>query len=138
MPDGKIKTDVVSNFKMNCSFEIKQNERGENFINKDKKFLPEQNFEKLKPHPAAKLLIRLFKDDLVKLEESGEEKTARIAVIGSTGQCYYFDHKNASSDTDSKKSFVLNEKALLTKKIRKIFVTPTGKIFDSGAILKTT
>ena len=137
MPDGKIKTDVVSNFKMNCSFEIKQNERGENFINKDKKFLPEQNFEKLKPHPAAKLLIRLFKDDLVKLEESGEEKTARIAVIGSTGQCYYFDHKNASSDVDSKKSFILNEKALLTKKIRKIFVTPTGKIFDSGAILKT-
>jgi CRISPR-associated endonuclease Csn1 len=138
MPDGKIKTDVVSNFKMNCSFEIKQNERGENFINKDKKFLPKQDFEKLKPHPAAKLLIRLFKDDLIKLEESGEEKTVRIAVIGSTGQCYYFDHKNASSDTDSKKSFYLNEKGLLTKKIRKIFITPTGKVFDSGAILKTT
>ena len=138
MPDGKIKTDVVSNFKMNCSFEIKQNERGENFINKDKKFLPKQDFEKLKPHPAAKLLIRLFKDDLAKLEENGEEKTVRIAVIGSTGQCYYFDHKNASSDTDSKKSFYLNEKGLLTKKIRKIFVTPTGKVFDSGPILKTT
>ena len=51
---------------------------------------------------------------------------------------YYFDHKNASSDTDSKKSFYLNEKGLLTKKIRKIFVTPTGKVFDSGPILKTT
>jgi len=138
MPDGKIKTDVVSNFKMNCSFEIKQNEKGENFINKDKKFLPKQDFEKLKPHPAAKLLIRLFKDDLVKLEENEEEKTVRIAVIGSTAQCYYFDHKNASSDTNSKKSFYLNEKGLLTKKIRKIFVTPSGKVFDSGPILKPT
>lgn len=137
MPNGKIKTDVVSNFRMNCPFEIKENERSEKFINKQKRFLKNQEYEKLKPHPAAKLLIRLFKDDLVKLEEDGKEKTVRIAVIGSTTQCYYFDHKNASSDTPSKKSFYLNEKGLLTKKIRKIFVTESGKVFDSGPILKT-
>lgn len=138
MPDGAIKTDVVSNFKMNCPFEIKENELGQKFVNKQRKFLQNQDYEKLKPHPAAKLLIRLFKDDLVRLEENGTIKTARIAVIGSTNQCYYFDHKNSSSDVASKKSFCLNEKGLLTKKIRKIFVTESGKVFDSGPILKTT
>ncbi len=137
MPDGTIKTDVVSNFKMNCPFEIKENEKGEKFINKEKKFSQKQDYEKLKPHPAAKLLLRLFKDDLVRLEEDEKEKTVRIAVIASSTQCLYFDHKNASSDVASKKSFYLNEKALLTKKIRKIFITESGKIFDSGPILKT-
>jgi CRISPR-associated endonuclease Csn1 len=136
MPDKTIKTDVVSNFKMNCPFEIKENEKGEKFINKQKVFSINQEYEKLKPHPAAKLIIRLFKDDLVRLEEYGEEKTVRIAVIGSTTQCYYFDHKNASSDVESKKSFYLNEKALLTKKIRKIFISESGKVFDQGPILK--
>lgn len=137
MPNGEIITEVVSNFKMNCPYEIKENDKGRKFINKQKTFSKNQEYEKLKPHPAAKLLIRLFKDDLVRLEESEEEKTVRIAIIGSTGQCYYFDHKNASSDVSSKKSFYLNERSLLTKKIRKIFITESGKVFDSGAILKT-
>jgi CRISPR-associated endonuclease Csn1 len=137
MPDGTIKTDVVSNFRMNCPFEIKENERGEKFVNKQRKFSENQDYEKLKPHPAAKLIIRLFKDDLVRLEENEIIKTVRIAVIGSTGQCYYFDHKNASGDVASKKSFYLNEKGILTKKIRKIFITESGKVFDSGPILKT-
>jgi len=138
MPDGTIKTDVVSNFRMNCPFEIKENERREKFVNKQKKFSHHQDYEKLKPHPAAKLLIRLFKDDLVRLEENEIIKTVRIAVIASSGQCLYFDHKNASGDVASKKSFYLNEKGILMKKIRKIFVTESGKVFDSGPILKTT
>ena len=128
MPDGKIKTDVVSNFKMNCSFEIKQNERGENFINKDKKFLPKQDFEKLKPHPAAKLLIRLFKYDLVRLEEDGKEKTVKMTMIGSNTKCEYIEQNLAVQNKKTPPSFYLNEKALLTKKIRKIFVTPTETV----------
>lgn len=138
MPDGSIKTDVVSNFKMNCPFEIKENEKNEKFINKQKKFSLKQDYEKLKPHPAAKLLIRLFKDDLVRLEENGEEKTVRIAVIGSTTQCYYINQNLAKNDKKTPPSFYLNERSLLTKKIRKIFITPNGKVFDSGPILKIT
>ena len=132
MPNGELITDVVSNFRMNSIYEIKGGEDGILFVNKEKKFSDKQKYEKLKPHPAAKLIIRLFKDDLIRLEEKGELKTARIGVIGSNTQCKYFDHKIPKDEG----TFYLNEKTLKTKKLRKIFITPTGKIFDSGAILK--
>ena len=104
--------------------------------------------EKLKPHPSAKLIIRLFKDDLVRIEEDDKIKTVVVKVIGSTSQCFFLPHNIASSKSkdknekqengkeESKGSFVLNFKTLKSKKLRKIFVTPSGKVFDSGPIFK--
>lgn len=132
MPNAEIITDVVSNFRMNSIYEIKKGADGIDFVNKDKKFDDNQFYEKLKPHPAAKLLIRLFKNDLVKLEEKGEEKVVRIGMIGSNTQCKYFDNR---IEQDSG-TFYLNENSLKKKKICKIFVSPIGKVFGPGAILK--
>lgn len=136
MPNGDFITDVVSNFKMNCPYEIKERESGIKFINKEKKFSENEKFEKLKPHPGAKLIIRLFKDDLIKLEDKGESKIVKISIIGSTSQCYFLKHNSAVSDGENKGSFYLNKKTLEEKKLRKIFITPSGKIHDSGPIFK--
>ena len=136
LPNGDFKTTVISNFEMNCPYEIKEKESGIKFINKEKKFSENEKFEKLKPHPGAKLIIRLFKDDLIKLEDKGGTKIVKIAVIGSTSQCYFLKHNSAVSDGENKGSFMLNKKTLEEKKLRKIFITPSGKIHDSGPIFK--
>ena len=132
MPDGTYTTDVVSNFKANCPYEILTREDGFQYINYNKKFSKEQELEKFKPHPAAKLIIRLFKDDLVRIEEDGNIKTVVIKIIGSNTRCFYLPHNIASGENGS---FRLNLKALQTKKIRKLFVSPSGKIYDNGPII---
>ncbi|NCA28011.1 MAG: type II CRISPR RNA-guided endonuclease Cas9 [Proteobacteria bacterium] len=148
MPNGEYLTDVVSNFKINCPYEIAKSQDGFQYINYEKKFEENQSMEKLKPHPSAKLIIRLFKDDLVRIEEDDKIKTVVVKVIGSTSQCFFLPHNIASSKSkdknekqengkeESKGSFVLNFKTLKSKKLRKIFVTPSGKVFDSGPIFK--
>jgi CRISPR-associated endonuclease Csn1 len=132
MPDGTYTTDVVSNFKANCPYEILTRADGFQYINYNKKFSKEQELEKLKPHPAAKLIIRLFKDDLVRIEEDGKIKTVVIKIIGSNTQCFYLSHNIASGKNGS---FRLNIEALQSKKICKLFVSPSGKIFDNGPII---
>ena len=57
-------------------------------------------------------------------------------IIGSTSQCYFLKHNSAVSDGENKGSFYLNRKTLEEKKFRKIFITPSGKIHDSGPIFK--
>ena len=136
MPDGTIVTDVVSNLRMTSLYEIR-NEDGIYVINKDKKFSDNQFYEKLKPHPAAKLLIRLFKDDMVRLEKDGNLITAKITCVPDSTQCSYAVHTSFSSNKDARGTFYLNENALIDKKLRKVFVNESGKIFDSGPILKT-
>ena len=88
-----------------------------------------------KPHPAAKLLTRIHGKDLVKIKINGEEKTVKITKLNPAGN-RIFGIDNRSSGGDAKEisiSFGNFKEVELTK----IFITPTGKIFDSGAILKT-
>ena len=142
MPNSEYITDVVSNFKANCPYQVLTREDGFQYINYHKKFSREQELEKLKPHPAAKLIIKLFKNDLVRIEEDGKIKTVVVKIIGSTSQCVYFPHnitqgKEENNDQDKTKgSFCLNIKALKSKKLRKLFVSPSGKVFDNGPIFK--
>ena len=146
MPNSEYITDVVSNFKVNCPYQVLTREDGFQYINYHKKFSQEQELEKLKPHPAAKLIIRLFKNDLVRIEEDGKIKTVVVKIIGSTSQCVYFPHnitqgKEENNNQDEEKdktkgSFCLNIKALKSKKLRKLFVSPSGKVFDNGPIFK--
>ena len=89
----------------------------------------------LKPHPAAKLLTKIHGKDLVKIKINGEEKIVKITKLNPAGN-RIFGIDNRSSGDDAKEisiSFGNFKEVELTK----IFVTPTGKIFDSGAILKT-
>jgi CRISPR-associated endonuclease Csn1 len=156
LPNGEYFTDIVSNIRVNCPYKIETKSDGVQFINKKKKYLKNEQYEKLKPHPSAKLIIKLFKEDLIKLEENGMEKVVVLKVIGSTSQCYYMPHNIGNVEKESKESedkttkneeqnlpkekikgsFNLNKKTLLQKKLRKIFITPSGKIYDSGPILK--
>ncbi|NBV06250.1 MAG: type II CRISPR RNA-guided endonuclease Cas9 [Proteobacteria bacterium] len=137
MPNGGIITDVVSSLRMTSIYEIIERD-GMCLINKSKKFPQDQVYEKLKPHPAAKLIIRLFKDDMVRLEKNGETLTAKITSVPDSTQCSYALHTSFSSNKEAKGTFYLNKNTLVDKKLRKIFVSPSGKVFDSGPILKTT
>ena len=134
MPNGEIITDVVSSLKMTSIYEILEKD-GMYIINKNKRFSTDQPYEKLKPHPAAKLIIRLFKDDMVRLEKNRKIITAKITSIPDSTQCSYAIHTSFSSNKEAKGTFYLNKNTLIDKKLRKIFVSPSGKVFDQGPIL---
>jgi CRISPR-associated endonuclease Csn1 len=89
-----------------------------------------------KPHPAAKLLAKIHGKDLVKIKINGEEKIIKITKLNPAGN-RIFGIDNRTSGGDAKEisiSFGNFKEVELTK----IFVTPTGRVFDSGAILKPT
>ena len=99
-----------------------------------------------KPHPAAKLLTKIHNGDLVKLlNEQGNNVVARVITLKPSADKIILVEHNESGNL---KNRVEKEKSLKLinctfsnirlKKVTKIFVTPTGKVFDSGAILKTT
>lgn len=111
MPDGKLITDPVSNLRA---------------IKNDK--------EKLKPHPAAKLLMRLWKGDMVRLTQDGKTITAKITSIREDTLCWYILHNFSSDNKEAIGSFVFNKNTLVKKNLRKIFVSPMGKVRDPKSI----
>lgn len=92
-----------------------------------------------RPHPAAKLLMRLHNDDLVRLvDERGEDRTMRIVKM-SKQNVVMADHYEAgklkerdASKTDPFKYFARAVSSLKTLKFRKLHVSPTGRVRDPG------
>ncbi len=124
-------------------FKIHQ-EKLKNWISKDCEYAVScaSSFEaakgdgnQFKPHPAAKLLTKIHGKDLVKIKINGEEKIVKITKLNPAGN-RILGIDNRASGGDAKEisiSFGNFKEVELTK----IFVTPTGKVFDSGPILKT-
>ena len=82
-----------------------------------------------RPHPAAKLLMRLHKGDTVQLEEGGELITAQIKRLMVAGEQILYTYNHASGQKPVGGSFSFN--GIRTKKVRKLYVTPTGKILNA-------
>jgi len=134
MPDGKIEIRSAS------MFEARANAT---------------NPETFKPHPAAKLLMKLHKRDVVKILHNGEEKIAKIKTLspGSKkiehGDIHLVEHfeggeldKRHKEDKNSGGNgiiiFIKMGRALDIHQMRKLYIDPTGKVYDPGPYIDRT
>lgn len=95
-----------------------------------------RNLNELKPHPAAKLVTKVYKGDTVILEVEGKENLYILKSIRAANKQIYFLKNNLSKEPEGAKQFLLAYSRLKDYRFRKIFTSPSGKIIDNGPILK--
>jgi len=89
----------------------------------------------IKPHPSAKQIEKLYNGDMMTLIHKGENVIANVAkLVPSNSGIALFLHLEATKD--SKKQIWLSFSGFKNSKLTKIFITPSGKIHDSGPIFK--
>ena len=88
-----------------------------------------------KPHPAAKLLAKIHGKDLIKIKDENEEQIVKITKLNPAGN-RIFATLHSDSGKEAKEISISFSK-FKEIKLSKIFITPTGKVYDSGPILKT-
>ncbi|MBF0251078.1 MAG: type II CRISPR RNA-guided endonuclease Cas9 [Alphaproteobacteria bacterium] len=80
-----------------------------------------------KPHPAARFVTRLFKDDVIAYEDGGRTQVMRVGGFSTTNNKLDVRlHSAALADQNYVSINVLGEKGL-----RKLYVTPDGRIQES-------
>lgn len=80
-----------------------------------------------KPHPAAKLVARLYKNDMVAYEEGGQTRVMRVAGFSTTNNKLDVVSHSAA---DPKQSFVTIN-TLGVAGLRKLWVSPDGRVKGS-------
>lgn len=118
-------------------------EKTENWISKDCSYAVScaSSFEAakgdenyFKPHPAAKLLTKIHNGDLMRLKINNEEIVAKtIKLVPSNDGIALLKHNETGKEI---KQIWLSFSKFEELGLAKIFITPNGKIFDSGPILK--
>ena len=89
----------------------------------------------MKPHPSAKQIEKLYNGDMMRLNHKGGNVIANVAkLVPSNSGIALFSHLEATKD--SKKQIWLSFSSFKNSKLTKIFITPSGKIHDSGPIFK--
>jgi len=93
----------------------------------------------LRPHPAAKLLMRLHKSDLIGFG-AGEQRRILRVVKMSEGQVTLAPHQEAgnlkardAAKDDPFKYVYASASRLLAEQVRKLFVTPDGRVLAGSA-----
>lgn len=86
--------------------------------------LPDQNVQK--PHPAARFVMRIFKDDMVSYLEDGREHIMRVAGFSTTNN--RLDLKPHNLADAPQKFFSIN--ALGDKGLCQVFVSPDGRYLN--------
>lgn len=81
-----------------------------------------------KENPTAKLIMRLFMDDMVAFEEAGQIKICRVKKM--TGEVVYLREHHIAKEEANKKSKKLSARQLQQKKARKISVDILGRVKD--------
>lgn len=115
MPNGKLKINVVSTFEAH---------RMKNF----------------RPHPAAKFLLRIFRRDMVIIEQNGFPSVFYVQKMDSGGTLYLAPHNEANADArnrskDDPFKFIRKQISVLIKaKFRRVFVNELGHVCDPGAL----
>lgn len=79
-----------------------------------------------KPHPAARFVTRLFKDDLVAYEDGGRTEMMRVAGFSTTNNKLDLKPQHA---TDAPRNYV-SINVLGPKGLRRLHVTPDGRIIS--------
>jgi len=87
-----------------------------------------------RPHPAAKLVMRLQINDCVEMEQGGERRFYRLQKIGRSGQLSFaklheanVDSRNRSKE-DSFKYLLVRANPLKNHNAIKVHVSPTGRV----------
>lgn len=94
----------------------------------------------LKPHPAAKLVCHISNGDLIRVTQNEADRTLKVVNLSPANKLFWcIDHQeggNLSKRYKEKdlKYFFLSFSKMADYKVRKIHITPTGKIYDSGSI----
>lgn len=92
----------------------------------------------MRPHPAAKLIMRLHKNDMVAVGDGSAMRIMRVVKM-SEGQITLAPHNEAGNlkqrdgaKEDPFRYFYASASRLRTERARKLFVTPDGRISGSG------
>jgi len=95
----------------------------------------------LRPHPAAKLVLKVHKKDYLKLMDKGKVKIARVVSISPKNEniwlVEHFEGGNLSkryTDKELKYIFLMFSQ-IKEKQVRKIHVDSLGNIHDPGPLL---
>lgn len=93
-----------------------------------------------RPHPAAKRLMRLHKDDLIAIGEGGDRQIMRVVKF-SKGQIFFAGHTEAGNlkarDADKDdpfKYFIKSPGALGKVGARQVRVDEAGRLYDPGPL----
>ncbi|RMF11133.1 MAG: type II CRISPR RNA-guided endonuclease Cas9, partial [Alphaproteobacteria bacterium] len=93
-----------------------------------------------RPHPAARRLMRLHKDDLIAIGEGDDRRIMRVVKIAKS-QIYFADHmeggnlKARNEDKDDPfKYFTKSPGALRKVGARPVWVDETGRLLDPGPL----
>lgn len=90
----------------------------------------------LKPHPAAKLVAKVFKGDTVKLEREGEEKIFIVKSIKVANGNLQFLEVNLGREIEGAKAYFLAFNRLQECRFRKVSINAIGSVLDRGPLLK--
>ncbi len=96
-----------------------------NFQAHDVTFIPAWHRE----NPTAKLIMRLFINDMVAWDENGSRVIKRVRKMNQDGRLFFEDHNVAFTEEDTSPASV---KQLQERNTRKISVDILGKIKDPG------
>lgn len=98
--------------------------------------LNSRDHNELRPHPAAKLIAKIYKGDCVALERDGSTQYFILKSIRAANRQLYFLGINKNSESEGEKQFLLAYSRLIDHNFRKVHISPAGTAVDEGALLK--
>ena len=123
MPGGKLELRVVPTF--NAAEQVEAARLG-------------RKIKDPRPHPAAKLLMQLHKDDFVAFGEGTERQLLRVVkmsgnnvTLAAGNEAGNLKARDASKD-DTFKYVGAGARKLIVERARKVHVTPDGRVLDNG------
>lgn len=81
-------------------------------------------------NPTAMKVMRLQINDMVAIDRDGERVICRVQKMGASGQIILRYHND--STTEQKTNISVSAASLQSQNARKLFISPTGKIYDPG------
>lgn len=85
-----------------------------------------------RPHPAARLIMRLQINDCIEIEVEGKKQYMRLQLMAQSGQLFFAPLHEANVDGRNRKGefkyLRKNAKPLQKLKARKIHISPTGQV----------
>lgn len=92
----------------------------------------EASLESIKPHPAAKLVLKLHLGDMVVLKRGEKEVICRVQTIKPKNNQVGFLEINKGKKEEEEKDFLLATSRLLPAMCRRVYISPAGNMIDRG------
>lgn len=98
------------------------------------------DMNQLKPHPAAKLICRIHNGDLIAADVDAQRKIFRVVNLSPANKTFWCVEHHEGGNLSQRykegdlKYFFLRFSKMDSYKIRKIYISPTGVIYDHGSM----